>query len=49
MDNEDLIGLIEEIQVQDELARTLDIVREILLAVGDENYLGMDEFIKMVA
>ena len=49
MDNEDLIDLIEEIQVQDESSQILDIVMEIISEVGDGNYLGMDEFMQMVA
>ncbi len=49
MDNEDLIDLIEEIQVQDESSPVLDVVMEIMSEVGDGNYLGMDEFMQMVA
>ena len=49
MDNEDLIDLIEEIQVQDDNSQLLDIVMEIMSEVGDGNYLGMDEFMQMVA
>ena len=49
MDNEDLIDLIEEIQVQDDNSQLLDIVMEIISEVGDGNYLGMDEFMQMVA
>jgi hypothetical protein len=49
MDNEDLIDLNEEIELQDDNSQALDIIMEIMAEIGDGNYLGMDEFMEMVA